>query len=260
MDHNRVLGFGLSLGTVVDRTACDQAVSLTAHRRFEELPAHSHVNDYLCMVLRGAFIEVQGKTTQDRSSGYFFTYQAGETHYDRYGSGGGMTLALHFGPGELRGGRSEGSLGASTRVTAEKLAFELASNCRDELVLASLAAEIKAEVQTDAPTAGGGEWMERVVEAISDDPRRRWSLGELAAIAGRHPVRLAQSFRTRTGLSLGEFQRFRRLTSLSVALRRRPTPLAALAAEFGYCDQSHMSSEFHRTFGSSPGRYRGGFR
>jgi AraC family transcriptional regulator len=260
MDQNRILGFGLSLGTVVDRTACGQALSLTAHRRFEELPAHSHVNDYLCMVLRGGFIEVQGNKSQDRPSGFFFTYEAGEIHYDRYGSGGGMTLSLHFDSSELKKGRSEGSFGPSTRVIAERLAFELASDCREELVLAALAAEIKAEIQTGASTAKDGGWMERVVEAISEEPRRRWTLGQLAEIADRHPVRLAQNFRARTGMSLGGFQRFRRLTSLSVALRHRSTPLATLAGEFGYCDQSHMSSEFHRAFGVSPGRYRRDFR
>ena len=260
MDAPCTLGFGATLGTFAEQNACGQALSLTAHRRFEQLPAHSHVNDYLCMVIRGGFIEVQGPKTRDRPPGYFFTYEAGEIHYDRYGSRDAMTLTLHFNPGEQKKGLLEGSLGAFTRVIAERLAFELASNCRDELVLAALAAEIKAEIQSGPSTDKCGGWIDRVVEAISDEPRRRWTLGQLSEIAERHPVRLAQSFRLRTSMSLGEFQRLRRLTSLSVALRHRPTPLAELAAEFGYCDQPHMSSEFRRGFGVSPGRYRQDFR
>jgi AraC-like DNA-binding protein len=35
--------------------------------------------------------------------------------------------------------------------------------------------------------------------------------------------------------------------------------LAALAADFGYYDQAHMTSEFRRAFGVTPGQYRRDF-
>jgi AraC family transcriptional regulator len=251
------LGFGAALGVVADQTACGQPLNLTLHRPFEELPPHKHVNNYLCIVLRGGFAEVQGNRVRDRPCGAFFTYEAGEPHYDRYGSNGGMTVAVHFSPGEPRSGAVEGICAAFARIAAEELAFELASQSRDELAMAALTAEIMAEIQTSTTALDkGGAWMDRVVGAISDEPRRRWGLHELAGIADRHPVRLAQAFRARTGASLGAFQRLRRLTSLSLALRHSQTPLASLAAEFGYFDQSHMTSEFRRAFGVSPGRYR----
>jgi AraC family transcriptional regulator len=123
--------------------------------------------------------------------------------------------------------------------------------------MAGLAAELQGEIQFwETRSSRSGTWLKRVVEAMCDEPRRRWTLGELSAIADRHPVRMAQTFRRLTGASVGEFQRLRRLTSLGLALRQRPTPLAQLAAEFGYYDQSHMTSEFRRSFGVSPGRYR----
>jgi AraC family transcriptional regulator len=81
----------------------------------------------------------------------------------------------------------------------------------------------------------------------------------LAAIVDRHPVHVAQSFRAKTGISLGAFQRVQRLTCLSLALRHGKMPLATLAAEFGYCDQPHMNAEFRAAFGISPGRYRRAF-
>ena len=82
---------------------------------------------------------------------------------------------------------------------------------------------------------------------------------ELAEIAERLPVHVAQSFRSNMGVAVGAFQRLRRLTSLSLALRRTPRSLAMLADEFGYCDQSHMNAEFRAAFGISPGRYRRDF-
>jgi AraC-like DNA-binding protein len=61
-------------------------------------------------------------------------------------------------------------------------------------------------------------------------------------------------------MSLGAFQRLRRLVSLSLALRADSSPLVTLACDFGYCDQSHMNSEFRAAFGISPGLYRRAFQ
>lgn len=123
--------------------------------------------------------------------------------------------------------------------------------------MGSLAAEIMGGLAAAGTIrCDPGRWLDTVVDAISDEPEHRWTLAELAAIANRHPVHVAQSFRAKTGVSLGSFQRLRRLTCIALALRHGNTPLAALAAEFGYCDQSHMSSEFRAAFGTSPGRYR----
>jgi AraC family transcriptional regulator len=149
---------------------------------------------------------------------------------------------------------------ASTRVCAEQLAFELAARSHEELAMASLAAEIIGDLGRDQGwRLDRGQWLDRVAEAICDEPQRRWKLHELAAIAGRHPVHVAQAFRAKSGISLGAFQKLRRLTCLALALRRSKAPLAMLAAEFGYCDQAHMTNEFSAGFGVSPGRYRRDF-
>ena len=127
----------------------------------------------------------------------------------------------------------------------------------DELVIASLSAEVMSSFEQLAGRRhDGGRWIDDLVEAISEEPVRRWSLRELAEIAGRHPVHVAKSFREKTGISLGAFQRLRRLTRLSLALRTGKTPLAMLAADFGYCDQAHMNAEFRAAFGASPGKFR----
>ena len=255
-DDAHTLGFGVTYDMVAARTACDQLLTLTSHRCDHAIPPHRHANDYLCIVLAGGFAEQEGARWHERPSGCFFRHRAGEVHHDRFGPGGAMCVNLHFPAGE-QGEAIEGRCSASTRVAAQRLAFELAARSREELVMASLAAEIMGDLTAAfAERRDSGAWIGRIVEALCDDPSRRWTLAELAAIADRHPVRVAQSFRVVTGMSLGAFQRLRRLTALSLALRHGTMPLAALAAEFGYCDQSHMSGEFRSAFGMSPGRYR----
>jgi AraC family transcriptional regulator len=256
-EQARTLGFGETFDMAAVENAGGRLLTLTSHRGYDEHPPHKHSNDYLCIVLAGGFAELERNRWRDRHSGSVFAHSAGETHHDHIGPRGAICLNLHFAPGETPPAGIVGACSIATKVTADRLAFELAAGSRDELVMATLAAEIMAQVApADRDASDRGSWIGILVDAISDEPTRRWSLDELAALAGRHPVHVAQSFRAATGISLGAFQRTRRLTSLGLALRRTETPLAMLAADFGYCDQSHMNSEFRAGYGVSPGRYR----
>lgn len=255
-DETRTLGFGLTYDMVAARTACGQLLTLTSHRRDDKIPPHKHVNDYVCIVLMGGFAELERNMWRERQRGCFFTHHAGETHHDRFGPRGAICVNLHF-PSGQEGPGIEGLCPASASVAAQKLAFELAASSREELSMASLAAEIMGDLLPGASCRqDAGRWIDTIVEAISDEPDHRWTLRELAAMANRHPVHVAQSFRAKMGISLGAFQRLRRLTRLTLALQHGNVPLATLAAEFGYCDQPHMNAEFRAAFGVSPGRYR----
>jgi AraC family transcriptional regulator len=258
-DEAHTLGFGVTYDMVAAQTACGQLLTLTSHRRDAQIPPHKHTNDYLCVVLAGGFTEQEGDRWHDRIRGCFFRHHAGATHYDRFGPRGAICVNVHFDQDET-GPAIEGPCPLPMRVAAQQLAFELAASCREELVMASLAAEILGDASPGTPwSSDRGRWIDLIVEAISDEPGRRWTLRQLAALAQRHPVHVAQAFRAKGGVSLGAFQRLRRLTCLSLVLRSGRTPLVQLAAEFGYYDQAHMTSEFRRAFGVSPGRYRRDF-
>jgi AraC family transcriptional regulator len=256
-DEPFTLSFGVTYDMVAAQTACGQLLTLTSHRCDDRIPPHRHANNYVCIVLKGGFAEMQEKTWVERRNGSFFGYSAGETHHDRFGPEGAMCLNLHFSVGDPRADGLEGRCSTPIKVASSRLAFELVTRSDEELVMAALAAEIVGEIGlAQGPAGDSAGWLPRIVEAISDEPGRRWTLRELADIAGRHPVHVAQAFRARTGISLGHFQRVRRLVRLSMALRDQRSPLADVASEFGYFDQSHMNSEFRRAFGTSPGRYR----
>jgi AraC family transcriptional regulator len=252
-----LLGFGTAFDTIVARKDHEKIVSLTSNRCANANPPHRHVNDYVCMVLTGSFAETRNNTLRERRAGSFFAYEAGDTHHDCFGPTGATCLNLHFASHEWPLSRHEGFCSTAARLAGDRLALELTAHAPEDLTIQSLTAELMAEIHDESlDHRHHGKWVERLIEAISDEPRRRWSLVELAAVADRHPVHVAQTFRAKFGMSLGEFQRRQRLICLSLALRRGKDPLAMLANEFGYCDQSHMTSEFRTAFGVSPGRYR----
>jgi AraC-like DNA-binding protein/mannose-6-phosphate isomerase-like protein (cupin superfamily) len=58
------------------------------------------------------------------------------------------------------------------------------------------------------------------------------------------------------GMPPHAFDLVSRLNAARGLLRAGADDLAAIAAETGFADQSHMGRLFHRTFGTTPGRYR----
>lgn len=82
-------------------------------------------------------------------------------------------------------------------------------------------------------------------------------IGALAEMSGRSRRQFERQFVDAVGLPaklFAEIVRFRRALSL---LARSRLPLAQIAADSGYSDQSHLSRECARFYGKSPSRVRG---
>ena len=176
-DELRTLGFGVTFDMVAAQTACGQHLTLTSHRAGDEIPPHRHANDYICIVLNGGFGEVHSRHCIERKGGSVFAYRAGETHHDRFGPRGAMCVNLHFEAGDKRIEGIDGLCSTQLRLAADRLAFELAAQSAEELSMASLAAEILEEIGLlDSCAMESRDWVRRIMEAICDEPRRRWSL------------------------------------------------------------------------------------
>ncbi|WP_158240684.1 helix-turn-helix domain-containing protein [Telmatospirillum siberiense] len=109
-----------------------------------------------------------------------------------------------------------------------------------------------------SPTIGNPERPKR-----EDDSLRlalttsRGRIGDLAASLGRS----REDFSRRVSHAVGVApHRFRLLARLNLARRllRADEPIAAVAAETDFADQSHLGRLFRATFGTTPGRYRHG--
>lgn len=95
----------------------------------------------------------------------------------------------------------------------------------------------------------------QVRDLIAEDPAIRHPLATLERVAGLDRWTLARQFRAAFGTSPSRFRimrqldRARRLVTCGASLAE-----AALAA--GFADQSHMSRQFKRTYGQTPGRWQ----
>jgi AraC family transcriptional regulator len=108
------------------------------------------------------------------------------------------------------------------------------------------------------PTSKGlsPERLRRVrdyVEAHIDDDL---SLTVLADIACLSPYHFSRSFKQASGVGPQRYVIQRRLEHAKRLLRRTHQPLAWIAEEAGFADQSHLTQIFGREMGVTPGRFR----
>jgi AraC family transcriptional regulator len=140
------------------------------------------------------------------------------------------------------------------RMYREFQAFDdLSAVTMEGLALQLLASAAR---QSDAAWGRQPGWMPRVEEFLRAHYTRAFSLSEVAAAAGVHPVYLSGAFRKSKGCTVGDYVRRLRVDLARAALAGRDRTLQAIAADCGFSDQSHFTRVFHRLTGLTPAEYR----
>ncbi len=94
------------------------------------------------------------------------------------------------------------------------------------------------------------------VQYIRANFHRRIDLTDLAKAVGFSPRQLQRKFRQTLGLSPQELLLKTRIMAASRALREGDAPIAEIAAECGFYDQSSFTEHFRRYMGQTPLRFR----
>jgi AraC family transcriptional regulator len=98
-------------------------------------------------------------------------------------------------------------------------------------------------------------WLRGVEDALAASVASPPTVEELAAIAGVHPTHLLRTFRRHHGATIATYVRQRRIERARSEVARGERPLAAIALDAGFADQSHFTRVFRQAFGETPGQY-----
>lgn len=98
--------------------------------------------------------------------------------------------------------------------------------------------------------------LRRAIEAMHTDPAHRWTLPELAAVAGVSRAAFAAGFARTVGLPPARYLTALRMSRAEESLLRTERTLAVIGAEVGYANEFAFATAFRRVHGRSPGRWR----
>lgn len=157
---------------------------------------------------------------------------------------------------------------AVLRWALEQLADELKARQPGGVLMAEHLSQImllqvlRLWLAAEAPKAPG--WLgalsdprlARSIGAMHADPSRKWTLAELAGLAGMSRTSFAERFRNIVGRTPLDYLINWRMKVAADRLQRTHDRISTIALSVGYESEAAFSTTFRRIIGTSPGRYR----
>jgi AraC family transcriptional regulator len=227
-------------------------VSFPPERR---LPWHAHPHGCIAVVVEGAVRKRFAHAEDVAADGTVVTMPPEELHEDVFGRDGARIVVVETDEGV-------DAVTSFRDWTATHLALRIAGELADPdpltpLAVEGLALELAVASRRGPAAVRPTKWLEAARELLHDRFLEPPSAEEVAAQVGVHPGHLARAFRAHYGESLGGYVRKLRLEWAAERLVRTEEPLAGLAFDAGFVDQSHFTRAFKKQFGLTPARYRG---
>jgi len=122
-------------------------------------------------------------------------------------------------------------------------------------VLGGLISRYAADPILPCPAPPEPFYIRRVSQYLEEHYADQVSLEELAQLVGMSGFHMLRVFRNTTGFTPHAYQMHLRIEHAKQLLIQGMS-LAATAAETGFVDQSHLTRQFKRAVGISPGQYR----
>jgi len=99
-------------------------------------------------------------------------------------------------------------------------------------------------------------WIDRVEDYLRANFGQPLALDDVAREAGVHPAHLARVFRSHYGCTISDFIRQLRVECAADRLINFGEPLAKIAMDCGFADQSHFGRVFKTAMHATPLQYR----
>ncbi len=249
LDDSKVAAHTYTGATVDLRQLSGAALSRIMHPPGQRIEPHRHDWPVLAIYRIGFYCEENDEAIATFDGPSVVFHPAGADHADEVGEVGLETLSMSFDPAWL-GSRARAVLpdrswsraGGQAALLARKLASVwLTAGATDALLSAATSRFFEDALGAAEPRRPA--WIDDVEASFqSVEP----------APSNLHPAWLARAYRAWRGEGLTETARRRRVERAVQMLRAGGAPLAAIAADAGFCDQSHMNRCFNVVLGRTP--------
>ncbi len=222
------------------------------------LPRHSHEYSNVTIVTGGEIVEAAERGEHHGHSCSVVMKPAGSEHENLVSSRGTRTLTIQMRNGSPLAGEvaaREWSWFEHPHIARGAVALQRAVRHGEHVERCALDL-----VELILSMAAGAVSPPRWIEDVKKILERRFADGirfeMIARELGMHPVYLSRAFRRHTGLSMTNYVRGLRMRQARHLLADSRRSTAAIAAESGFTDSSHLSHTFSRLLGVTPRAYR----
>lgn len=226
-------------------------------RSHTRVPEHAHDWPLLSLFVIGSYLNETEAGTRFICGPSAVFYRAGARHRNTTAAVGFEQIEIEFDPSWL--GRPllpqrPVMLWLGGRVARE--ARGLVQACQADACEDRLRAALRAflEAARRQPEREPPGWIGAISERLRANTTLKVS--DLARVACRHPSWLGSAYRQAAGEGLKETAARLRVERATLLLRETHQGLSSIAAETGFCDQSHMNRTFRRVLGRSPAAVR----
>jgi AraC family transcriptional regulator len=237
---------------------------VTEYRGGLALPNHRHEHAKMSTAIRGGYTESFAGAGRFECDGRTLLMKPPDVgHTDHY-LANTLCLTVDLAPHALDLVRSFSPLFGKVKETRlrspiiPRIMSELQSpDSVSGLVLEALALELISVVaRRDTPRSDSATVFARACEFLDAHLASPLRMADVANAAHTHPAQLARVFRTHAACSPGQWLRARRVEIAKTLLRGGEAPIAAIALQLGYYDQSHFTNAFRREVGVAPAEFR----
>lgn len=239
------------------------------HRSF---PQHSHAEYVVGVVTAGAEILTVREHPHLAAAGSVLRLHPGEPHANRTLGDDLLRYRVLYLPTGLVRGYLDPDAAPELRFDApviyDRTLFEAVEEAHAALsaddagpleqqsALAALVARLAEAPGASSPRPDRAQpaAIERARGYIDEHFAEGFDLDTLAAAAGLSSFHLVRSFKKAVGLSPLAYRNQKRVMEARSRLLAGE-PIAQVALDMGYADQSHLTRQFQRIVGISPGRY-----
>jgi len=223
----------------------------------QSIVGHSHDWISITIPMLGRYSEAYGDREVWLGGPAATLHPHGEWHGNRVASLGAEAVAIRLDPVrlklagyDLRIDRTSCWNGGRVGAAARRLATSWSDESASEEELLQKTGRFLVDALACEENASAPPWLGYILEKL-DDPAP-FSTTEAARDLGLHPAWVARAYRRIMGEGILESISRRRVDRAFALLRSTDLPLAEIAAEVGFCDQSHMNRTFKALAGRTP--------
>jgi AraC family transcriptional regulator len=214
------------------------------------VPEHAHDWPVVSIFVIGSYLNETELGRSVIASPSVVFYRSGAAHRNTVGGEGFEQIEIEFDPDWL--GRSfvpDVPVKRWTACDATTLSESLALACRSEQTLRATLRDVLMR-----PDPGvryeRASWLSTIERRLKEDTTL--SVADLAREVGRHPSWVGYAYRRATGEGLRTTTARLRVARTAYLLRETEEPIAHIALEAGFCDQSHLNRTVRQVLGRSP--------